>query len=191
MSHPGHSFEVCVLIRMCPILPFNVLNYALGATSIRPSEHFAATWLGMFPEELLMVYIGSTLHDVGAVFSGGLVEGGGSAVGFWSGVVGVVIFTVCGTWWAKRRLKQITDRYRTDPGKVTAGVGTSHNKPNSAYPDEEVWPREDTRDSLGDRELSLLRESSSGIPEPFSTEASFDREYSLQTGERCLREASV
>ena len=29
MSQKEHSFEVCLLVRMCPVLPYNILNYAL------------------------------------------------------------------------------------------------------------------------------------------------------------------
>ena len=127
LGEKGQSLEICTLIRMCPVLPFNVLNYALGATSIRPSEHFLATLVGMFPEELIVVYIGSTLHDVGAVFSGGLVEGGGSAAGFWGGLVAVALFTVAGTYYAKRRIAQITDHFRKEATKREAALGDGHD----------------------------------------------------------------
>jgi len=92
----------------------------------------------MFPEELIVVYIGSTLHDVGAVMSGGLVEGGGSAAGFWGGLVAVVLFTIGGTLFARRRLAQITDRFRKEAAKREAQGVTD----GLVYSDEE-WEREE------------------------------------------------
>ena len=47
IGHKDESFKVCLLVRMCPILPYNVLNYALGVTSIKPWPHFIATFIGL------------------------------------------------------------------------------------------------------------------------------------------------
>jgi len=121
LSQPELSFEVCLLVRMCPILPTNVLNYAIGATSIGGWPHFLATLIGMFPEEVMVVYIGSTLHDVSAVVRGDFTSG--DPRGFFAGIAAVVIFTIFGTIFARRRLSVIAEQWRT------RRVNTQHDAP--------------------------------------------------------------
>src|SRR6185437_4428402 len=39
-----NGFKAVVLLRLQPVLPFNVLNYALGLTSIRLRDYMLASW---------------------------------------------------------------------------------------------------------------------------------------------------
>lgn len=60
------GFRITLLVRLSPILPFGVLNYALSATSVRPAAYAAATVLGTLPGTLLYVYLGSMAGGAGA-----------------------------------------------------------------------------------------------------------------------------
>lgn len=53
------GWKIILLIRLSPIFPFNLLNYALGLTRIPLAHYVLASWIGMFPGTLLYVYLGS------------------------------------------------------------------------------------------------------------------------------------
>jgi uncharacterized membrane protein YdjX (TVP38/TMEM64 family) len=39
--------QIVVLLRLVPLLPFNMLNYLLSVTPVSIGEYMLATWLGM------------------------------------------------------------------------------------------------------------------------------------------------
>ena len=51
------GLKVVFLLRLSPVVPFNVLNYALGLTRVRVVDYVIAS-LGMIPGTLLYVYTG-------------------------------------------------------------------------------------------------------------------------------------
>lgn len=57
------------LLRLSPLLPFNLLNYMLGATRVRVSQ-FLLGGLGKIPGTLLYVGIGRTIGDLADVSLG-------------------------------------------------------------------------------------------------------------------------
>ena len=52
---------IVLLLRLSPVVPFNLLNYALGATAIRWRSYLVAGFVGMLPGTLLYVSIGSAV----------------------------------------------------------------------------------------------------------------------------------
>jgi uncharacterized membrane protein YdjX (TVP38/TMEM64 family) len=62
------------LLRLSPVVPFNLSNYFYGLTAIRFGPYLLASWLGMMPGTLLYVYLG-TLGRVGAEAAAGAGEG--------------------------------------------------------------------------------------------------------------------
>ena len=65
-----NGFKAVVLLRLQPVLPFNILNYALGLTSIRLRDYMLASWIGMFPATVLYVYLGSIMNDISDLLRG-------------------------------------------------------------------------------------------------------------------------
>ena len=61
---------VVFLLRLSPVFPFNVLNYALGATGVRFLPYLIASWVGMLPGAFLYVMLGSQLRPGGASAGG-------------------------------------------------------------------------------------------------------------------------
>jgi uncharacterized membrane protein YdjX (TVP38/TMEM64 family) len=61
--------KVVVLLRLSPVFPFNLLNYALGLTSVRFRD-YAAACIAMLPGTLLYVYYGRVIGDVAALAAG-------------------------------------------------------------------------------------------------------------------------
>jgi len=51
--------EVVVLLRLSPVVPFSVLNYALGLTGLPVRRYAAASFLGMLPGTVLYTWLGS------------------------------------------------------------------------------------------------------------------------------------
>ena len=79
---------------MSLIIPFNLLNYAYGSTSVRAGTHFFATAVGMFPAIALYVYLGTLARDVGQILSG---EAAPPELGYW--IVGAGIAAIIATTW--------------------------------------------------------------------------------------------
>jgi uncharacterized membrane protein YdjX (TVP38/TMEM64 family) len=61
--------KIVFLLRLSPVFPFNLLNYALGLTEVRFRDYVLAS-VGMLPATLLYVYYGKILGDVARVASG-------------------------------------------------------------------------------------------------------------------------
>jgi len=64
------GFKIVVLLRLVPILPFNMLNYLLSVTPVPLGPYILASWLGMMPITLALVYVGTTLKDLSDVTHG-------------------------------------------------------------------------------------------------------------------------
>ena len=53
------GFTLVLLLRLSPVIPFNVLNYALSLTRVRLGTYMLASFIGMLPGTALYVYLGS------------------------------------------------------------------------------------------------------------------------------------
>jgi uncharacterized membrane protein YdjX (TVP38/TMEM64 family) len=54
-----NSFKLILLLRLSPVIPFNVLNYALGLSGANVARYVVASLIGMLPGTFLYVYLGS------------------------------------------------------------------------------------------------------------------------------------
>lgn len=64
------GWRIVALVRLSPLFPFNLLNYAFGLTRIRFRDYLLASWIGMLPATLLYVYLGSLAGDLASLRSG-------------------------------------------------------------------------------------------------------------------------
>lgn len=100
------GFKIVVLLRLTPVVPFVLLNYALGLTRVKLS-HYAGAFVGMFPATLLYVYYGKVLGDVAEVAAGVEVEQGwGTWVATGIGLAATVAVIVVVTRIARRALRE-------------------------------------------------------------------------------------
>lgn len=60
----AEGWRMVGLLRLSPVFPFNLLNYALGLTRVRFRDYAVASWIGMMPGTLLYVWIGAAAGDV-------------------------------------------------------------------------------------------------------------------------------
>lgn len=58
------GWKIVGLLRLSPVFPFNLLNYALGVTKVSLRDYFLASWIGMMPGTVMYVYIGSLAGDL-------------------------------------------------------------------------------------------------------------------------------
>ena len=61
--------KIVFLLRLSPLFPFNLLNYALGLTRVRFVDYLLASF-GMLPGTLLYVYSGTLAGDVASIAAG-------------------------------------------------------------------------------------------------------------------------
>ncbi len=67
--------RIVFLLRLSPVFPFSLLNYALGLTRVRLVDYLVAA-IGMLPGTILYVYLGKLGGDVAAAAGGGRTERG-------------------------------------------------------------------------------------------------------------------
>ena len=101
------GFKVVLLLRLSPVFPYNLLNYALGLTRVSFRDYFLASWVGMFPATVLYVYLGSSVRSL-ADLAAGRVEGGTpQKILFVVGLLATVVVTVLVTRAARAALSGV------------------------------------------------------------------------------------
>jgi len=82
------------LLRLSPVLPFSLLNYALGLTEVRLSSFVSASFLGMLPGTILYVYLGSLVRSAAELVGAGGHEGNAARQWlFWAGLGATLLVT--------------------------------------------------------------------------------------------------
>jgi len=59
----SEGWKVVLLTRLSPVLPFNLLNYGYGLTTVGLAEYALASWIGMMPGTFLYVYLGAAAGE--------------------------------------------------------------------------------------------------------------------------------
>ncbi|EOY05527.1 SNARE associated Golgi protein family isoform 1 [Theobroma cacao] len=98
--------QIVLLLRLVPLLPFNVLNYLLSVTPVPIGEYMLASWLGMMPITLALVYVGTTLKDLSDVTHGWSEFSTARWAFLISGLAVSVVLMVCVTKVAKSALEK-------------------------------------------------------------------------------------
>ena len=101
------AFLIVVLTRLSLVIPFNLLNYAYGITSVRAGVHLLATAVGMLVPVALYVYLGTLARDIGQILSGAATP---TAMGYWVAGAGVVAIVVL-TWVMHRAATRALERH--------------------------------------------------------------------------------
>lgn len=105
-----HGFKIVFLLRLSPLLPFNVLNYALALTRVRLRDYVLASLLGMLPGTVLYVYLGSLVTSASQLLSGGQGAGGWGRALYWGGLLATVVATIVLTRVARAALTRALDQ---------------------------------------------------------------------------------
>ena len=99
------GWKIVGLLRLSPVVPFNVLNYAFGVTRVSLRDYVVASWIGMMPGTLLYVYLGSIAGDLAG--AGGRASRTPAEWAFYAvGLVATIAVTVFVTRLARRALAE-------------------------------------------------------------------------------------
>lgn len=97
--------KVVFLLRLSPVVPYNLLNYALGITRVSFGRYVAASWIGMLPGTVMYVYLGSLAGSIASLAAG---SGSEKTTSQWAlfgvGLLATVVVTVYVTRIARRAL---------------------------------------------------------------------------------------
>jgi uncharacterized membrane protein YdjX (TVP38/TMEM64 family) len=100
----GQGFKIIILLRLSPLFPYNLLNYACGISTIRFSDFLFGS-IGMLPFIVLYTYYGKVIGDVAAIATGtALPRGPEYYVVLAIGLVATIALTVLITRSAKQAL---------------------------------------------------------------------------------------
>ena len=94
--------EIVGLLRLSPLVPFNLLNYALGLSRVSFPKYVLASALGMLPGTILYVTLGSAVTHAAALLERG-TSSWQRSLHFWLGLMTTVLVT----WLVSRRARQI------------------------------------------------------------------------------------
>jgi uncharacterized membrane protein YdjX (TVP38/TMEM64 family) len=87
----GQGFKIVALVRLSPLFPFNLLNYAFGITQVSLKDYVLGS-VGMIPGTILYVYLGSLLGNIAMIGSKtGVIDPQTVRIQWITKIVGLVI----------------------------------------------------------------------------------------------------
>ena len=102
--------KLVFLLRLSPVIPFNLSNYFYGLTAVKFWPYVLASWIGMMPGTFLYVYIGTAGKAAVSAAGGEAVKQGWQYWTFMSiGLVATIVVTVWVTKIARDALKETAD----------------------------------------------------------------------------------
>jgi uncharacterized membrane protein YdjX (TVP38/TMEM64 family) len=117
------GFKIVLLLRLSPLFPFSLLNYALGLTRVRLRDYVAGSALGMLPGTVLYVYLGSIVTSASELAAGrGEAAGASRSLLYWGGLAATVGATWLVTRVARRALSRAIDTRPAAPPPATKEV---------------------------------------------------------------------
>jgi uncharacterized membrane protein YdjX (TVP38/TMEM64 family) len=103
--------KLIFLLRLSPVIPFNLSNYLYGLTSVKFWPYVLVSWIGMIPGTFLYVYIGTAGQAAVSAAAGGQPIKHGWQ--YWAltsvGLAATVIVTIWITRIARNALRQTAD----------------------------------------------------------------------------------
>ena len=103
--------KLIFLLRLSPVIPFNLSNYLYGLTGVKFWPYVFASWIGMMPGTFLYVYIGAAGKAAVAVAAGGEAVKHGWQ--YWTfmgvGLAATIVVTIWVTKIASDALKKTAD----------------------------------------------------------------------------------
>jgi uncharacterized membrane protein YdjX (TVP38/TMEM64 family) len=112
----ANGFSLVFLLRLSPVVPFTLLNYALGITRVRFRDYALAS-VGMLPGTVLYVYSGSVAREVASVAGGEAAPDVLRWVVLGLGLAATAVATVLITKAARRSLEARIAHDRSSPAR--------------------------------------------------------------------------
>ena len=112
-----HGLMFTLLLRLSPLVPYNLLNYLLGLSGISFGQFVLGSFIGLIPVTLMYAYLGTVLREV-AETGGADLQLAGSQFALFA-VVAIVIIAV--TAFVGYSVKKIMDQAQPEePGTSLA-----------------------------------------------------------------------
>lgn len=99
------GLKLVLLLRLSPVFPFNVLNYALSLTKISLGRYVLGSAVGMLPGTALYVYLGSLAPAAAELSSAASTGGTTRTVVYLVGLIATIAVVVVATRAARRALR--------------------------------------------------------------------------------------
>lgn len=103
----AEGWKIVGLLRLSPVIPYNLSNYLYGLTGVGFWPYLIASWIGMIPATVMYVYLGAAgkagLEAAGTV---GRASTPMEVALFWVGLLATVGVTLYVTRIARRALKE-------------------------------------------------------------------------------------
>ncbi len=136
------GFKIVALLRLSPVFPFNLLNYALGLTRVSFRNYALASLVGMLPGILMYVYFGSAARSLAEVTAGNVQGGIAGQIFFWVGLVATIAVALFVTRIARKSLKNAE-------ASVQVAAKPSQEEPLHAVSEKvDVWPHDELNEEL-------------------------------------------
>lgn len=103
----AQGWKIVFLLRLSPLVPFAILNYLLGLTSVTFRNYVIASQVGMLPGTLLYCYMGSFMASFGDLGAGATTALSAQRIAFWAGLAATLAVTIVLTRWARRSLNAL------------------------------------------------------------------------------------
>jgi uncharacterized membrane protein YdjX (TVP38/TMEM64 family)/rhodanese-related sulfurtransferase len=159
----GESWRFVAFVRLVPLFPFNVLNYALGLTRIKFWHYVLASYICMLPGAMAYTYLGYAGREAMAG-SEGLIQKGLLALALLATVAFIPRLIkhlrrapMISVETLKTKLDQHQDVYVLDVRKAGDFVNEQGHIPQAHnFPVEELYQRLDELSELRERPIAIV-----------------------------------
>ena len=150
-----NGLRIFALLRLSPLVPFNVINYIAGVTSVSFRD-YAISLFAILPGTILFVFLGAS---AGSLTESATSGGDNSTITIIVAVVGAVfgiLAIVMTARYAKRELQRVTEERR----QLEEESKKDHNRKSNVHSDEESG-----KDRLGESATEFCQDNSAGSRE--------------------------
>src|SRR5207237_10884934 len=110
------GLRIVLLVRLSPVFPFNLLNYAFGLTQVTLRDYLIGSLVGMLPGTVMYVYLGSLVTSLTELAAGRPSGGALQQAFYFGGLVATIAVTLYVTRVARRALADATgEEARAEP----------------------------------------------------------------------------
>lgn len=110
-----------ILLRLSPLIPFNIFNYGMGVTGIKLT-HYAIGGVGMIPGVVVYVYFGSALSSVSDAIAGDFDGGWLNLVLIIGGSILALIAVIVVSCFIKKAIQKILKEEREKKKAMQSSV---------------------------------------------------------------------
>lgn len=109
------GFKIVLLCRLSPLLPYGLLNYGFGLTSIPLARYAVASWIGMLPATVAYAYVGAAAGELSELQPRRAAASMEGRVILLAGLVATVTLTIIMTRIAARALRRTVSQEAPAP----------------------------------------------------------------------------